>query len=157
MEQKGKSMQIKTEYIEARCFMTVNMCPTSYGMTSCFQEVLLEEKILLDWLLYCHLGSEILTPLKAPSKLSYNMILIFLGAILAPAVWKCLWLKQSLSCLSISLEGGRQLCERVGQTVILKEKRLPQSSIEWEKGSSSPRAQIKIQKCSFFFFTFPFF
>lgn len=31
-------------------------------------------------------------------------------------MWKCFWLKQSLSCLSISLERGRRLCERVGQT-----------------------------------------
>lgn len=54
--------------------MTLNMCPASYGMISCFQEVLLEDKILLDWLLYCHLGSEILTPVKAPSELSSNMI-----------------------------------------------------------------------------------
>lgn len=80
-------------------------------------------------------------------------------AILAPAVWKCFWLKQPLSCLSISPEGGRRLCERVGQTVILKGEWLPQSSREWEKGSSSPSVQIRIQKCSSFSlsFVFPFF
>lgn len=54
--------------------MTLSMYPASYGMISCFQEVLLEDKILLAWLLYCHLGSEILTLLKAPSELSFNMI-----------------------------------------------------------------------------------
>lgn len=29
----------------------------SHRTISCFQEVLLEEEILLDWLLYCHLGN----------------------------------------------------------------------------------------------------
>lgn len=38
--------------------------------------------------------------------------------------------------------------------VILKGERLPQSSVEWEKGSSSAGAQIRIQKCSFFFLSF---
>lgn len=54
--------------------MTANMCSTSHKAISYFQEVLLEKEILLDWLLYCQLGREILTPLKALSELSSSMI-----------------------------------------------------------------------------------